>query len=453
MKSHLTREQIVELDKKLIWHPYTPMGPYIEEGDPLVIERAEGVYLYDKDGTRYFDANASWWVNIVGHNHPRLMEALRKQTESLAHCSLANIIHEPAVQLAEKLLPLCGKNASRLFFSDDGSTAVEAGLRMALQYWQLIGRPEKKRFVALTHSFHGETLGAAAVSATQVFHKSMGDILFDCIRLPSPGYALTDTADTPWYEEAFARAEEILREKSSEISAIIIEPLVQGAAGMLMYPPEYIKRLYDLTREMDVLLIADEVFVGYGRCGTFLAHHQANIEADIICLAKGFSGGVLPMAGTVASDRVFQAFAGGPERTLWYGHSFTGNPLGCAVALETLNIFEDERLIENLDPSFAAIQRGLDTLKKHPWVRDLRRNGVIAAFTLKSPLARAGAEADYLDDAGWRFSAEARKRGVFIRPLGNVVYYVLPLTTTVQQIEELFEISYQSIVAAFGDGV
>jgi len=443
------RERIVALDKQLIWHPYAPMRRYIDEVDPVVVERAEGIYLWDVDGTRLIDGNSSWWVNVLGHNHPRLMEALRRQTESVAHCSLAGMIHEPAVDLAEQLLPLCGESYARLFFSDDGSTAVEVAVRMAYQYWQIKGRAEKNRFVTLQGAFHGETIGAASVSGADVFHEALGPLLFDRILLPSPAQAADAGAGEEWHSQAFEQAAEILEQGAGEIAAIIVEPLVQGAAGMLMYPPEYLRRLHELCQRLDILLICDEVFVGYGRTGTFLAHRQAGFEADIICLAKGFSGGVLPMAGTVASERVFEAFLGGPEQTLWYGHSFTGNPLGCAVAKATLEVYEEDDIIGQLPEKCAAMQRGLDGLAGHEWVRDRRRTGMISAFTLVDPAAASG-KSNYLDDAGWRFFAEARKRGALMRPMGNVVYFVLPLVITVAQIEELFGIVDEALVATFG---
>jgi adenosylmethionine---8-amino-7-oxononanoate aminotransferase len=438
-----TREEIVALDKALVWHPYTPMQRYIDEVDPVVVERAQGLYLYDKSGARLIDGNGSWWVNLLGHGHPRLVAALARQAATLAHTSLAGVTHEPAVRLAEALLPRCGPSYARIFYSDDGSTAVEVAVRMAVQYWQLRGLPRRNRLVSLSGAFHGETIGAASVSDAGVFHGALRSLLFDCIRLPAPGAA------DGWHERAFAEAEAILRRRADEVAAVIVEPLVQGAAGMLMHPPEYLARLGALCRELDVLLVADEVFVGYGRTGSFLASHQAAIEPDILCLGKGFSGGMLPMAATVTTDRVFSEFRGGPERTLWYGHSFTGNPLGAAVALEVLAVLDDERLIEGLPPRCAALRSGLDRVSDHPWVRDARSTGLIGAFTLAAPEARS-AGADYMDDAGWRFHAEARRRGAFLRPLGNVVYFVLPLNVTVTQIEELFAIVQESLEAAFG---
>ncbi|MCK9462657.1 MAG: adenosylmethionine--8-amino-7-oxononanoate transaminase [Proteobacteria bacterium] len=445
-----TRERIVAIDKARIWHPYTPMRPYIEEIDPVVVDRAEGMYLYDADGARLIDGNASWWVNIVGHNHPRLVAALERQARRLVHCSLAGMVHEPAALLAEKLVPKCGASFSRLFFSDDGSTAVEAAIRMAYQFWRNLGRPEKRRFVTLEGAFHGETIGAASVSGGRVFHEALEGLVFDRILLPSPAADGGDPGSAAWHDAAFAEVERLLAKSAGEIAAIIVEPLVQGAAGMLMYPAPYLAKLAKAARERDILLICDEVFVGYGRTGAFLAEHLAGVEADIVCVAKGFSGGALPIAATIANERVFEAFRGGPEVTLWYGHSFTGNPLGCAVALETLAIIEEERLLERQPPIAAALQRGLEAVSHHPWVRDPRRTGLIAAFTLAAPGGAPARKTDYLALPGWRLYAEARKRGALLRPLGNVVYTVLPLNAEIAVVEELFGIVGESLLAAFG---
>jgi adenosylmethionine-8-amino-7-oxononanoate aminotransferase len=341
--------------------------------------------------------------------------------------------------VAERVLPKCGDSYTRLFYSDDGSTAVEVGLRMAYQFWSLVGRPEKQRFATLAGAFHGETVGAASVSGADVYHEALGSMLFERAVLPSPAGG---------WQDALASAEQILRGEADRTAAVIVEPLVQGAAGMQMYPPDYLTGLRALCDDLDILMIADEVFVGYGRTGTFLAQHQAEIQADIVCLAKGFSGGVLPMAATATNDRVFEPFLGGPKDTLWYGHSFTGNPLGCAVALATLDVFEEERLIENLPPKCEALARGLASVEGHPWVRDVRRTGLIGAFTLVEPGAADGA-ADYLATPGWKLYDEARKRGAILRPMGNVAYFVLPLIITTEQIDELFGVVRESLDAAF----
>ncbi|HUT77975.1 MAG TPA: aminotransferase class III-fold pyridoxal phosphate-dependent enzyme, partial [Polyangia bacterium] len=244
-----TRSEIVERDKRLIWHPYTSMGRYIGEVDPVVVARAEGIFLYDQDGTRLVDATCSWWVNLLGHGHPRLVEAVQRQAAAFAHCSLAGMTHEPAVRLAERLLPRLGSAFTRLFYSDDGSTAVEVAVRMAYQYWQNLGKPAKQRFVTLTGAFHGETVGAASVSGVEVFHEALGGLLFNRVLLPSPARAAMDAerGHGSWHEQAFAAAAGLLARDAGRIAAVIVEPLVQGAAGMLMYPPEYLTRLRELT--------------------------------------------------------------------------------------------------------------------------------------------------------------------------------------------------------------
>lgn len=446
----MDRKQIVELDKKYIWHPYTQMQEYIAHTDPVVVDRAEGFYLYDKDGTRYMDGNGSWWTSIVGHNHPTLMNAIMERTKQMVNCSFAGTTHAPAAKLAANLLPRCGTHFSKIFFSDDGSTAVESAIRMAHQYWQNVGQPQKSRFVTLSGAFHGETVGCASVSGVEVFHSALGGLLFDRIVLPSPGSGHADAEEDnrPWYESAFDTAAEMLQKNSDHIAAVIVEPLVQGAAGMLMYPPSYLQALHELCVKLDILLICDEVFTGYGRTGTFLAHQQAGIEPDIVTLAKGFSGGELPMAATITTNRIFDAFLGSAQKTFWYGHSFTGNPLGCAVAEATLQVFDDEKLIDSLPAKQAALDVGLSKLKMHPWVQDCRRTGIITAFTLVNP-SKNSEKTGYLNDAGWKFYAQARKRGALLRPLGNVVYFALPLTVTISQINDLLEVCEQSLKAAF----
>ncbi len=444
----MDRKRIVELDKKYIWHPYTNMDKYINQTDPIVVDKAEGFYLFDIDGTRYMDANGSWWTNIVGHNHPVLMNAIIERTKKMVHCSFAGATHKEAAMLAERLIPMCGSSFSKIFFSDDGSTAVEVAIRMARQYFINTGMPHKKRFVTLGKAFHGETVGAASVSGVDVFHNAMEGLLFDTIVLPSPGDAAKNSSQKQWYKDAFDKAQNIMRQNAHDIAAVIIEPLVQGAAGMLMYPPEYIKEMSVLCNELDILFICDEVFTGYGRTGTFLAHAQAGVEADIVCLAKGFSGGELPMAATVTNSKVFDTFLGDPSKTLWYGHSFTGNPLGCAVANATLDVFEQEKLLDIHPQKANAIKKGLESIKEHPFVHDTRQTGIITAFTLIAPSAKR--ETDYLSNAGWMFYEEAKKRGALIRPLGNVVYFALPMTVTTDQIDELFDIVRKSLQAAFG---
>lgn len=402
------RDRIVALDKRYVWHPYTPMGPYIAGTDPLVIERAEGVYLYDVDGRRYLDANASWWTSSLGHRHPRLVAALKRQADQLCHTALAGITHEPAAELAEALVKVAPPGLEHVFYSDDGSTAVEVAMKLALQYWAQNGRPERRRFVALDGAFHGETLGVTALGGVEVFRRPFAGVLLECVHVPSPG-------DAGAYAQAFDALANVVREGADSIAAVVLEPLVQGAAGMRMYDPEYLRLVRELCTEHDVFFVADEVFTGYGRTGKMWACDHAGVAPDLLCTAKGFSGGMLPMAATLATDRIFEGFLGDADRAFYYGHSFCGNPLGAAVALEVLKIYEDEKILEGIPEKAAQIAEAFAEMGSLPGVASTRALGMIGALDLE------GGDG-YLAGAGWRVYAEARKRGVYLRPLGNVVY-------------------------------
>src|SRR5262245_62846816 len=285
------RAEIIRADKRHVWHPYTPMQRYIEEVEPLVIERAEGARLFDVDGRSYLDANSSWWVASLGHGHPRLVAALAAQAGRLAHTSLAGVTHAPAALLAEELTRVAPPGLTRVFFSDDGSTAVEVALKLSLQLWQNEGRPRRTRFVALDGAFHGETIGAASLGGVEVFRRPFAGVLLECIHVPPPG-------DGPLFARAFDALEEVVIRGRDEIAAVVLEPILQGAAGMRIYDAAYLRRARELCDAHDVLLVLDEVFTGYGRTGPMWASSRAGVVPDILCTAKGFSGGMLPMAAT-----------------------------------------------------------------------------------------------------------------------------------------------------------
>lgn len=430
------RERIVALDKRYVWHPYTPMGPYIAGTDPLVIERAEGVYLHDVDGRRYLDANASWWTSSLGHRHPRLVAALKRQADQLCHTALAGITHEPAAALAEALVKVAPPGLGHVFYSDDGSTAVEVAMKLCLQYWAQNGRPARRRFVALDGAFHGETLGVTALGGVEVFRRPFAGVLLECLHVPSPG-------DASAYAQAFEALARTLREGADSIAAVVLEPLVQGAAGMRIYDPGYLRLVRELCTEHDVFFVADEVFTGYGRTGKMWACDHAGVSPDLLCTAKGFSGGMLPMAATLATDRIFEGFLGGAERAFYYGHSFCGNPLGAAVALEVLRIYEDEKIVEGVQPKAAQIAAAFAEMASLPGVARTRALGMIGALELEG-------DAGYLADAGWRVFSEARRRGVYLRPLGNVVYVAPGLVATEPELAELLQTARESVAAAVG---
>jgi adenosylmethionine-8-amino-7-oxononanoate aminotransferase len=407
-KNPASRADLVLRDKRYVWHPYTPMEAYVREGLPLVIERARGVRLEDADGRTFLDGNSSWWTSLLGHNHPRLVAALQRQAEELCHVALAGITHRPAVELAEALCQRAPAGLSHVFYSDNGSTAVEAAIKLAIQYFHQNGAPDKAQCLALEHAFHGETLGVTALGDVAAFSAPFRHFGSFVQHVPSPADGL---------DRALGSLEQVLRQKGDRIAALVLEPLVQGAGGMRFYDPSYLKAARELTARHDVLLVLDEVFTGFGRTGTFWAADAAGISPDILCLAKGLSGGILPFAATLTTERVFDGFLGDPARAFHYGHTYCGNPLGARVALEVLEVYREECVIERAAPKAERLAAAFRRFAEKPGVTRVRSRGMCAALELES---RAGG--GYLDRAGWRVYDLAIERGAYIRPLGNVVY-------------------------------
>jgi adenosylmethionine-8-amino-7-oxononanoate aminotransferase len=438
------RDQILAWDRAHVWHPYTQMAAHRAGPGPLVIERAEGPWLFDADGRRYLDGNGSWWTSVLGHGHPRLRAALHEQVDRLAHCALAGITHEQAAALAHELVAAAPPGLAHVFYSDDGSTAVEAALKMAFQLFQQNGAPQRRRFVSFRHAFHGETVGCVSIGGIELFHERFGPLLFEVLHAPAPGaHELTDRAA---FDAALAAFDAVLAEVGDTVAAVVVEPLVQGAAGMLMYPPDVLRGLYERTRAAGALFVADEVFVGMGRAGTLWACEQAGITPDLLCTSKGLSGGMLPFAATLATTAVFDGFLGAREsgRTFYYGHSFTGNPLGARLAREVLAVYREERVLEGIPERAAILAEGLARLTGLETVAGARQTGLIGAVDL------AGGGGGYLDDAGWRVYAAALARGAYLRPLGDVVYFVPALNIAPEALRELLDVAYDSVRAALG---
>ena len=441
------RDRVVALDKRRVWHPYTSMDEYAAKVDPIVVVRAAGARLFDADGRSYLDANSSWWVASLGHNHPRLVAALERQARENCHSALAGMTHAPAAELAEAICAVAprGEPSGRwaglehVFFSDDGSTAVEVALKLAVQYWAQNGRPQRTRFVALDGDFHGETIGATAIGGVELFRRPFAGVLADCFHVPSPGDPAVGL------DAAIEALADLLRRESDTIACVALEPIVQGAAGMWIHDPAYLRAARDLCDRHDVLLIADEVFTGYGRSGPMWACQHAGIVPDLLCTAKGFSGGMLPMAATLATERIFAGFLGGRERAFYYGHSFCGNPLGAAVALEVLRVYDDERILERAQPKAARIADAFANLASLPGVARTRALGMIGALDL------AG-EGGYLAGVGWRVYEEALRRGAYLRPLGSVIYVAPPLNIDDADLDSLLSIVTESVAAVLGAG-
>lgn len=437
------RQRIVEADKKFVWHPYTPMRQYIDNATPLVVETAAGAHLYDVDGRSYLDGNSSWWTASLGHGHPRLLAALRAQSERMTHVALGGIVHENAALLAEELVDVAPAGLDHVFFSDNGSTAVEVALKLALQYFAQNGAPGRTRFVALSSAFHGETIGVTALGGVEVFRKPFADVLMDVVHVPP---------ESNGPERAFGALRTLLERDGSKIAAMVVEPLVQGAGGMRVYESELLREARALTHAHGVPLVFDEVFTGYGRTGAMWAAERAGVNPDMLCTAKGFTSGILPMAATLVTDELFRGFLGDPDRAFYYGHTYCGHALGAAVAREVLKVFREENVIEGSIPKASRIKAAFDRLGELPGVSRSRSLGMIGALDLGSSVAiDVENDGGYLQESGWRVYEEALARGAYLRPLGNVVYTCPPLNIADSDLDELLSIieaSVQAVVRA-----
>ena len=435
------RRDLVDLDKRYVWRPYTEMGHYQTSGDPIVVASGERVWLYDVSGVRYFDACSSWWTAALGHQHPRLVRALTEQAEKLAHCAYAGVAHEPAVRLAKELLDTLPSGLARVFYTDNGSTSVEVAVKAVAQFWHQNGHPKKQRFVSLEGAFHGETLAPTSLGGIEVFRRPFGGLIFDCVRVSSP-------ADGG-HARAFSELEQLLRCEHETLAGCVIEPLVQGAAGMKMYPAAYVKDLAEVCRKHDVFLIVDEVFTGLGRTGAMWALDHADVQADVVCVGKAFSS-IVPMGAAIFSERVFNGFMGSGERALLYGHTFYGNPIGASIAREVLATLREEKVVERAQPMMQRLNQRFLRMNQLPRVSGARALGMIGAFDLSGSDASIGDETDsYLRTAGWLVADKARERGVYLRPLGNTIYVCPPLITTLDEVDWLCDALEDSVRAAF----
>jgi adenosylmethionine-8-amino-7-oxononanoate aminotransferase len=416
---------IVATDRAHLWHPFTQQRGWTQE-PPLIVERAEGTDLIDQDGRRYIDGVSSLWCNVHGHRHPRIDAAVRAQLDRVAHSTLLGLTHRPAIELAQRLVELAPPGLTRVFYSDSGSTATEIALKMAFQFWKQRGE-ERARFVALRSAYHGDTLGAVSVGGIGLFHSLYRPLLFDAL-MAEPG--------------DIRHMDELLMAHRGEVAAVIMEPLVQGAAGMLVHPDGYLRAVRELCESHDVLLILDEVATGFGRTGRMFACAHEAVSPDVLCLAKGMTGGYLPLAATLTTERIYEGFLGEFEefRTFFHGHTYTGNPLACAAALACLDVFREERTLERLRPKIDVLGGLLEPVASLPEVREVRRRGFMVGIELEEhPTERR---------IGHRVTLEARRRGAVIRPLGDVVVLMPPLAISEQDLRRLVEITAESIVAA-----
>jgi adenosylmethionine-8-amino-7-oxononanoate aminotransferase len=444
-----TREQLEQWDREHLWHPFTPMQTYAA-ARPLIVQQARGCMLQDMDGRWYIDGVSSLWCNVHGHAVGELDDAVRAQLGQVAHSTLLGLSNVPAIKLARKLVELAPPGLNHVFFSDDGATAVEVALKMAFQYQRQRPdpRPGKVKYLALSRAYHGDTLGDVSVGGVEAFHAQFAPLLFPVERAPSPFcYRCPLGLERRTCRiDCAASLEDIVRRHHDELAAVVLEPLVQGAAGMIVAPEGYLRRVREVTAEHDVLLIADEVAVGIGRTGTLFACEQEKVIPDLLCIAKGLTGGYLPLAATLTTDEIYRAFLGRPEegRTFFHGHTYTGNPLGAAVALASLELMESNRVLAEMPPRVECLRRHLERIAALPHVGDVRRKGLMAGIELVAdraskrpfpPAARVGAAV----------CSRAREHGAILRPLGDVVVLMPPLAIDLPLLDRLGQIVYDSI--------
>ncbi len=427
MSTVRTTDELAAADHRHLWHPFTQQQSW-EDEPPLVVDHAEGTSLYDTDGNVYIDGVSSLWCNVHGHRHPAIDAAISAQLARVAHSTMLGLSHEVAIELAEKLVAVAPPGLSRVFYSDSGSSAVEVALKMAFQWWGQRGEPRRTGFICLENAYHGDTIGAVSVGGIDLFHSVYRPLLFDS-----------------WQARAgdAEHLDELLSEHQGQVAAVILEPLVQGAAGMLMQPDGYLRAVRDCCDAHDVLLICDEVATGFGRTGTMFACEHEQIAPDLLCVGKGITGGYLPLAATLTSERIYEGFLGAPEqaRTFFHGHTYTGNPLACAAGIATLETFEREGTLEALQPKIELLTRLLEhRIAVLPGVAAVRQRGFMVGIELIEQPAEAR--------LGHEVVLAARRRGAIIRPLGDVVVLMPPLSISDAELRRLVAITATAIAEA-----
>lgn len=426
-------------DSRYIWHPYTQMKD-CRLFPPILIERAKGIKLYDDKGNFYYDTISSWWCNVHGHNHPKIKNALKKQLDCLEHVLFAGFTHKPAIKLAEKIISLSPKNLTKVFFSDNGSTAVEVSLKLSFQYWKNIGKAKKEKFVSLDCGYHGDTVGTMSVSGVDLFNELFSPLFFSSFKVPSPYcYRCPMGKDRNSCNiDCIRPIENLLERNSQEIAGIILEPLVLAAGGMIIYPKEYLVKAAGLAKKFNVHLIIDEVATGFGRTGRMFASDFVDYEPDFMCLSKGITSGYLPLALTLTTDKIYKAFYADfrLKKTFYHGHTYTANPLSCSAALASLGVFEEEGTLERIKEIIPLLSDSLRDFTGLPLVGDVRCIGLIGAVELVK-----NKETKERFDFKKRIGLEVYKRGLkenlVLRPLGNIIYLFLPLSIKQDELKDI----------------
>lgn len=451
METSPETRRLRQLDTNHVWHPFTPMLEQGREEIPVIVA-GDGFHLTDSDGKRYLDGTSSLWCNIHGHRVPELDAALRAQIDRVSHSTLLGLANDTSIELAEALVRRLPAGLQHVFYSDNGSTAVEAALKIVHQYHRQRARNPSRRdlFVCLSSAYHGDTLGAVSVGGIDLFHSIYGSLLFPTIKVPSPASYRRPTGMSAdqWLEFAFAELERTIVENHPRIAGFVIEPLVQAAAGILVHPAGYLKRVRELTAQFDIPLIADEVATGFGRTGTLLACEQEQIVPDVLCLSKGITGGYLPLAATVVTDEIYSAFLAEPElgKTFYHGHTYTGNPLACAVALASLRRIDERRVLDNVTVLTKRLAERLAEISGHPNVGEIRRKGIMAGIEL---VENRDSQQPFPTSAriGHQITLEAQARGVITRPVGDVLVLMPAPAMPVALLDELCTVVFESMQA------
>jgi len=457
-------QELINWDKQYIWHPFTQMQDWVEN-DQLVIERGEGNYLFDTEGNKYLDGVSSLWVTVHGHNKKEINQAIKEQLDKIAHSTLLGLANVPSIKLAKKLVEISPPGLNKVFFSDNGSTAVEVALKIAFQYWQsrrsdevgsrdpdfspaakTSGQKFKTKFLTLVNAYHGDTIGSVSVGGIDLFHKMYKPLLFKAFKAPSPYCYRCPEKCEKGSEPCLRHLENIMKKHHQEIAAMIVEPMVQAAAGMLVMPKGYLKAVRRLCTKYNILLICDEVATGFGRTGKMFACEREGISPDIMCVAKGLTGGYLPVAATLTTDEIYNAFIGKhkEKKTFYHGHTYTGNPLGCAAALASLEVFKKDNVLKKMKALTNYLSKGLKQFRNLKRVGDIRQCGMMVGIEL---VKDKNTKEEFPSSAriGHKIILEARRRGVILRPLGDVIILMPPLSITIKEIKMLLEVTFASI--------
>jgi adenosylmethionine-8-amino-7-oxononanoate aminotransferase len=447
--SRMNSEELLQKDRKYLWHPYTQMKDY-EKDNPILIRKAKGCRLYDYDGKVYYDTISSWWCNVHGHNHPYVVSAIKKQLKDLDHVLFAGFTHKNAVLLGEQLVRCSPGNLTRVFYSDNGSTSCEVALKMSFQFWKNSGFPNKEKFIGIENGYHGDTIGAMSVGSVSAFQETFASLCFPAFKIPSP-YCYRCPFGKKREScsiECADPLEDLLKKDSENISGIILEPLMQGAGGFIIYPVDYLKRVAGLAAKYNIHLIADEVATGFGRTGRMFAVEHAGVEPDFMCLSKGITNGTLPLAATLTTEKVYDAFYTDyvENKTFYHGHTYTANPLSTAAGVASLELFEKEKTLKKTSETIPVFHEAIEKIRDIAIVGDVRKIGMVAAFELVKN-RRTKEPFKFEERIGLRIYKMGLNEGLLLRPLGSVIYLLLPLCITGDELAEIVDRTYRLLAA------